>query len=220
MSFRYSLCAMFVLVVFPLSVSGSMITLWIDSGFGSTEDAGVSAVVILSFSEEGTEDLMAVSLGNTTPTSLESRLTAVGLEIPDSLSVSLGFADGGESTYFDVLTFDDSVSPGWIDAPGGYDLMITSDGAFEGGNPIGAPASGQSQTVVLALGDTGMTPGELAGAFADYYAGLNTNHAVGRFQSVGSGDLSDKVLGRVPEPGAVSLWLLGATVISRRRLPF
>jgi hypothetical protein len=192
--------------------------LLIDPSFGSTEDTGATAVVSLSFSEQGTDDLMTVSIWNTTPMSIGSKLTAIGLEVPDLLSMGIDFAEEGESSYFDRLAFDESVSPGWLDAPGGYDLMITSDGNFDGGSPKGAPAAGEMQTVVLSLSDTGLSPVQLRNAFVQYYEGLDDNFLVARFQAVGpGGNLSDKVVGHTPEPSALGLLVLGAAVLVLRR---
>ncbi len=196
----------------------SVVDLYFDPGFGSNSYTGCTAIVSLSFSEEAGEEWLAVAIHNTTPTSIGSRLTALGLELPDSLSLGLAFAPGGQSDYFDTLTFDVSISPGWLDAPGGYDLMITSDGSFEGGNPNGAPAAGQTHTVRLTLGDTGLTPAQLSDTFRDYYVRSDDRIAVARFQSVGpDGELSDKVGGGVPGPGSISLLALGGLAILRRR---
>jgi hypothetical protein len=191
------------------------IVLLIDPSFGSTENTGATARLVLSFSESGTDDLVQMAITNTTPLALGSALTAVGLEVPDSWAAS--FAPGGTSAYFDALDLDVSVSPGWLDAPGGYDLMLTSDGSFEGGNPQGAPQAGETQTVVLSLGDTGLTPTALAATFSTYYAGLQPPYAVARFQAVGpGGELSDKVGGGVPEPSTLLLLASGLGVLWRR----
>jgi len=196
----------------------STIDLYFDPGFGSTAHTGCTAIVSLSFSEEAGEEWLAVAIHNTTPTSIGSRLTALGLELPDSLSLDVAFAPGGQSDYFDTLTFDVSICPWWLNAPGGYDLMITSDGKFEGGNPRGAPAAGQTHTVTLTLGDTGLTPGQLLTTFQDYYVRSDDHIAVARFQSVGpNGELSDKVGGGVPGPASISLLALGGLTVLRRK---
>jgi len=205
-------------VLATASAQASPVNLAIDPSFGSAESTGATADITLTFSEDGADDLMTVLIDNTTPNAIGSSLTAVGLELPDSLSLSPSFATGGTSAYFDTLTFDDGVSPGWLDAPGGYDLMITSDGNFEGGSPNGAPTEGQSQTVILNLGDTGLAPADLATLFESYYLGLTTNYTIARFQSVGpEGEDSDKVLGHVPEPASLALLALGGVGLLRRR---
>jgi len=195
-----------------------MVTLLIDPGFGSTESTGATARITLSFYEVGADDWADVLIENTTPPAIGSKVTAVGFEVPDSIPLSIAFAPGGQGSFFDTLTFDDSVSPGWINAPGGYDVMITSDGNFEGGNPNGAPVAGGTETVKLSLGDTGLSPTALATTFLDVYTDPSGYVAIGRFQSVGpGGNLSDKVGGGVPEPHTASLLVLGALALLRRR---
>ena len=208
-----------VLFLFAPAAWAIPIDLLADPSFGSTNGTGATALVSLSFSEEGTDDLMTVSIWNTTPVSIGSKLTAVGLEIPYWVSTGIDFAKDGQSSYFDTLTFNESVTPWWLDAPGGYDLMITSDGKFQGGNPKGAPAAGEMQTVVLSLSDTGLSTTELRNEFARYYASLTDNYMIVRFQAVGpGGNLSDIVVGRcTPEPSSLGLLVLGAAALVLRR---
>ncbi|UCG32995.1 MAG: PEP-CTERM sorting domain-containing protein [Phycisphaerales bacterium] len=218
MSVRYLPFVWGLVSLFAPAAWAIPIDLLADPSFGSTSGTGATALVSLSFSEDGAEDLMTVSIHNTTPVSIGSKLTAVGLEIPYWISTSIDFAKDGESSYFDTLTFNKSVSPWWLDAPGGYDLMITSDGRFEGGSSKGAPAAGEMQTVVLSLSDTGLSSTQLRNAFAQYYAGLTDNYMIVRFQAVGpNGNLSDKVVGRTPEPSSLGLLVLGAGLLVPRR---
>lgn len=194
------------------------VDLFIDPSFGSTEETGATALVSLAFSDAGLTQLMTVTMENSTPVEIGSRLTAVGFELPAGLAFAPSFAAEGRSDYFDVLTFAHSVSPPWLDAPGGFDLMITSDGNFLGGNPNGAPKAGEVQTVMLDLGDTGMSPGELEASFRTFYETELTHVAIGRFQSVGpNGEGSDKVAGRIPEPSTLVLLACGALSLSFRR---
>lgn len=195
---------------FAASVHGSVIQLFIDPSYGSTDNTGSMATLTLDFSEQDADDYLILIIENTTPGEIGSELTAVGLELPDLPSLPPAFAPGGTSAYFDALTFDDSISPGWLDAPGGYDIVISSDGNFLGGNPNGAPAEGESQTVVLNMGDTGLTQPELTDTFEDFYTDLADPYVIARFQSVGpNGEGSDKVGGRIPEPVTLALLVLG-----------
>ncbi len=191
------------------------LTLLIDPSYGSTEYTGVTARVLLSFTEVGADDRLQVTLENTTPPAIGSALTAVGFELPGSWAAT--FAPGGTSAYFDQLQWDVSVSPGWLNAAAGYDVMLTSDGNFEGGSAQGAPRATETQSVTLSLGDTGLTPAALAATFTAHYAGLPAPYAIGRFQAVGpDAALSDKVGGGVPEPGSLLLLLVGGVTLGRR----
>jgi hypothetical protein len=193
------------------------IDLLVDPSYGSTGDTGATGLVSLSFSQRGSDSFMTVRIQNTTPPQIGSRLTAVGLEIPDSLSSSIDFARGGKSRYFDTLTLNRSIWPRRLNAPGGYDLMLTSDGNFQGGCIWGAPVAGSEQTVVLSLGNTMLRAGQLRSLFADYYAELDDNYVIARFQAVGPcGHRSDKVMGAVPEPSSLGL-LVVAALLQRRR---
>jgi|GEM_PF-1371928 len=204
-----------VLAGVPTVAGASPVTLLIDPSFGSTEATGATARLLLDFSEDGVEDLLHVTIENTTPASIGSSLTAVGFEVPGSWASS--FAPGGAGAYFHVLDLDVSVSPSWLDAPDGYDLMLTNDGDFEGGSPQGAPTAGESESVILSLGDTGLTPEELSTTFAGFYAAQEEDYVLGRFQAVGSdGELSDKVGGGVPEPGTLLFLAFGSLAVVRR----
>jgi len=181
----------------------------------STMNTGATAQITISFTDHGLDDWMNVAITNTTPTSIGSSLTAAGLELPSWGSV-IGFAPGGVSNYFDTLSYDVSISPGWLSSPNGYDVMITSDGHYEGGNPKGAPKAGETQTVRLNLGNTGMTSDDLEASLASYYASYTGRYATVRFQSVGSnGNMSDMI--SVPEPATLMLLGLGSLSLLRRR---
>jgi len=209
-----------VSAVFALtgSARAAMIQLVVDPMFGSTEATGATASLWFDFGEDGLDDLLSITILNTTPPEIGSMITAVGFELPDPPSLSAAFATGGAGSYFDTLTFNDSVSPGRLNAPGGYDVMLTSDGNFEGGSPQGAPRAGTSDLVVLSLGDTGMTPDQLAQTFFDFYETTPDHHVIARFQSVGpNGEGSDKVGGHTPEPASLMLLALGGLALLRRR---
>ncbi|MGB9623581.1 MAG: PEP-CTERM sorting domain-containing protein [Phycisphaerae bacterium] len=213
MSCRLLPRAAVVVLVLTAGLRAGPIVIHVDPVWGSTDNTGATAEITLTFSEIGAEDLLAVTVTNTTSAAIGSTLTAVGFEMPPWLNLAPAFAPGGTSSYFDRLTFNAAVSPGYLDAPGGYDVMITSDGSFEGGNPRGGPTAGQSQTVTLTLGDTGLTASGLASAFIDYYESLATHYAIARFQAVGPrGNLSDKVGGHAPEPATVLGFAIGAIV--------
>ena len=165
------------MIATPVAHAGTL-DIFFAPTFGSTENTGATAVLSFGFSEEGLADYLTVLLENTTPVEIGSKLTAVGFELPGFLDLAVAFTDQGKGrgrglgfgAYFDTLTFDHSVSPGWLDAPGGFDAMITSDGKYQGGSPAGAPSAGESQSVILNLGDTGFTPDELANSFRTFYA--------------------------------------------------
>jgi len=199
------------------AAEASPIQLFLDPSFGSNKETGSTGSLILTFTEDQSDDWLWIEIANTTPPKIGSRLTAVGIELPGFIETPLFFAEGGESDYFDVLTFDVDVSPESLNAPGGYDLMITSDGNFEGGSPNGAPRAGKSQMVVVNLGDTGRTPTQLENAFRALYLDPPGHIAISRFQSVGRrGKGSDKVLGGIPEPSTLALMSCAAVALLRR----
>lgn len=199
------------------AAEASPIELFLDPSFGSTKDTGSTGSLILTFTENDDDVWLRIEIANTTPPEIGSKLTAVGLELPDFIETPLFFAEGGESDYFDELTFDVVVTPAWLNAPGGYDLMITSDGNFEGGNPNGAPQAGESHLAIVNLGDTGRTPTELENAFRALYLDPPGHIAIGRFQSVGpGGEGSDKVAGGIPEPSTLALMSCAAVALLRR----
>ena len=184
----------------------------------STESTGVSGRLTISFSEDAGGDYLALTIANTTPISIGGNLTAVGLEMPDEVTSLPVFAAGGTSAYFTRLNYNVGVNPGWMNAPDGYDLMITSDGKFEGGSATGAPATGEEQTVLLSLGATPYSPEEWGNIFNEFYTQTADHYAIARFQAGGiSGEDSDKVLG-VHSPEPTSCFLLAAALCLTRRL--
>lgn len=192
--------------------------LFIDPIFGSSENTGAIATITLSFSEDGSDDLMSVLMDNTTDISLGATLTDLAMELPPSLPNDPIFSVGGMDAYFDTLSYDVNVSPASLNAPGGYDLLISADGNFEGGNAKGGPTAGQSAMVTLSLGDTGLSPLQLDDLFLDFYTNATDNVMAARFLQVGEdGEFSDKVLGQVPEPASLSLLALGAMLVARRK---
>lgn len=200
------------------TAGASTVSLYFESVNGSPEGTDATATVTMSFTDQGAEDWLTLEIWNTTAESYGSQLTAIGFELPDAPPFSVAFAPGGTSVYFDTVTLDVNVSPSWLDAPGGYDVMTTGDGSYEGGSPAGAPAAGETQTVVLNLGDTGLTPEGLCQAFESFYMGMSEPYAIARFQSVGpNGENSDKMLGIVPEPASLGLLIAGLAAMSRRR---
>jgi hypothetical protein len=201
-----------------VAADASTVSIFINSQVGlSTEHTGAGAAITLDFEETAAGSLLDIAIENATPVEIGSRLTAVGLELPDALTAVPVFAARTTGEYFDTLTFDHSVSPGWLDASGGYDLMITSDGDFLGGNPNGAPSAGEVQTVTLDLGQVGVGAGEIADMFSRFYMAHPGNYAIARFQAVGpNGSGSDKVTGIVPEPATITLLALGAIALRRR----
>ena len=218
-SSRWTTGALATLLV-GVAAEASNISVFMDPTTGhSAENTGATATLILDFADGVGEDYLTITIENTTPVEIGSSLTGVGLELPDSLSLSPVFADFGTSDYFDTLTFDQSLPPPvWIDAPGGYDLVITSDGNFGGGNPAGAPLAGETQTVKLSLGDTGQSATALEDTFLEFYINTPDNFTVARFQAVGpDGEDSDKVTGVIPEPATLALLALGGLAICRRR---
>lgn len=180
----------------------------------STEDTGVSGRIDISFVETPDGDFCELVITNTGVGTEAGKLTAVGLTVP-SLPFQPVFAPGGQGSYFDELDYDVLVSPDWLNPPGGYDLMVTSDGSFEGGSPQGALGAGESQTVTLFLGDTSSGPDDFRSLFESFYDAAADPVAIGRFQSIGPQGLSDKVI--TPEPHALLLMTCLAPLITRRR---
>jgi len=207
----------FALVAVVVTTQTSAFELFIDPTFGSTENTGSTATLTFGFSEHGSDDLLTILIANTTPPKIGSKLTAVGLELPDWLIQPPSLLVAPGAVYFDLLTFNDSMAPGWLDAPGGYDLVITGEGNFLGGNPNGAPSAGARESVMLNLGDTGLTPEQLDLRFFEFFTDFDGRSVIGRFQSVGPhGQLSDKVGGGVPEPATIILLAIGGFAILRR----
>lgn len=183
----------------------------------STENTGASASIgfdILSTAQGYVVDL---TLTNTTSPAIGASLTAVGLEWPDIFSAPPTFAAQGTSSYFDTLGYNDIISPGRLNAPGGYDVMITSDGNFQGGSSKGAPRANESQTIRLALAGTSLSLQQLQDEFASFYAGGGSEPvAIARFQAVGPlADRSDMVI--TPEPATLLLFSLAAVGLVRGR---
>jgi len=207
----------FTLVSIVVTSQTSAFELIIDPAFGSTENTGSTAKLNFEFSQHGTDDLLTILIANTTPRKIGSKLTAVGLEIPDWLIQPPSLVITPDTAYFDMLTFNESMAPGWLDAPGGYDLVITSEENFLGGNPNGAPSAGARESVTLNLGDTGLSAEQLEKRFFEFFTDFSGNSVVGRFQSVGPhGNFSDKVGGGVPEPTTIILLAVGWLALLRR----
>lgn len=200
-----------------LAPARANVDLIIEPSFGSTERTGSTASVAFDFGGSRFGNLLTITLRNTTPLELGSRLTAVGLELPDFLVDRPAIIKAEMDSYFDTLTFDHRISPGWLNAENGYDLVLSSDGDFLGGNPNGAPEAGEHARIILTLGETGFSPQQLAGKFEEFYDGAHQPFVIGRFQSVGhNGELSDKVAGGVPEPATLMLLAVGAIMATRR----
>jgi len=196
----------------------SDLTLLVDPMFGSTENTGASASVSLSFLDRGKSDVLAITIENTTPPEIGAALTAIGLELPEAFDFYLKFAPGGSGNYFDTLLYNERFSPGWLNAPDGYDIVISGDDSFLGQGPRGAPMAGESETISLYLGDTGLSASDLARSAIDFYMTDRDNFLVGRFQRVGrNGEDSDKVRGGVPEPATGLLLLAGSWALFGRR---
>lgn len=208
---RIALAAVLAASAISAPASAGMIVIDIERGCGSTENTGAAGRLTLDFSTNGSDDYLSILVENVTPALIGGRLTAVGLEYPDSLAAPTLQTP---SSYFDELNLNVSIAPPGLDAPGGYDVLITSDMNFEGGSSMGAP--GSAQTVVLNFGDTGLTSTELMDLFMNFYSGFSGRYAIARFQSLLNGG-SDKVCGRlVPEPGTLALLALGAAAAIRR----
>jgi len=201
----------FAFVTSVVTTKSSAFELLIDPIFGSTAHSGATATLNFEFSEHGPDDFLTILIANTTPPKVGSQLTAVGLELPDWLIQPPSLVVGPGEVYFDTLTFNDSMEPWWLDAPGGYDMVISSEGRLLGGNPHGAPPPGTWESVTLSLGNTGLTPEQLEMRFFDFYDDFAGRFLVGRFQS-----RSDKVGGGVPEPATIILLVLGGLMLLRR----
>lgn len=218
------LCSALVLALIQIPTYAGIVRLYIDPVYGSTSHTGCKGEISLIFNKitlsDGTpEDRMTVEIKNTTPVTIGSRMTGVGFELPQSPAFNITLVQASE--HFQNLGLDVAVSPGWLSVVGGYDVMLTKDGNFEGGgNPKTAPAAGESQTIVLSLGNTGKSPSELQSLFASYYTAQPSFYAVARFLAVGpNGEGSDKVGGATPEPASLALVALAgmSTLLRRRR---
>jgi len=206
-----------VVVALAGPAGAASLTIWIDPAAGSTEDTGATASLTFTFSESGPDDLLSIRVENTTPVASGSTLTAFGFELPAAVN-AISLVAGGTSTYFDELNLGVFVAPGWMSAAGGYDVMITSAHNFEGGNANGGVTAGQWQSVMLSLGDTGLTPVALRDAFETLYDSAAGPIAIARFQQVGPGaEGSDKVGGQVPEPAGLAWLILGVALWQRKR---
>jgi len=209
-------------------IRGSLVTLWlaaaaqagsvqlvIDPSFGSTENTGSSALVTLDFSTLNTVDLMTVTIENTTPLDVNSWLSAVGLELPDSFGDSSSIELDTAGTYFDTLLFDQDFPPPSFNADGGYDVVFSGDQSFLGQTPSGAIMGNESDSFVISFGDTPLEPADFVSRSLEFYNDPGANLIVGRFQRVGStGDDSDKVRGGLPEPATLVLLALGVGVLA------
>jgi hypothetical protein len=185
----------------------------------STENTGVRAQMTFSFTNDAAGDLVSIEIANTTPPEIGSTLTAVALEWPFQIANPI-FADGGEGSYFHHLNYNVNVNPKWINAVDGYDVVLTSDGRFQGGRPHGAPRVGESDIVTFNVGQTGLTADELYDTFYNFYTTASLPLAAARFQEVGvGGHLSDMVIMdvHVPEPSSLLLVGLGGWLVTRRR---
>jgi len=185
----------------------------------STENTGVRARLTFSFFDEPGDDLVSVEITNTTPPEIGSSLTSIGLEWPFVIADPV-FAPGGMGVYFDHLDYDVNVHPDWINGADGYDAVLTGDGSFEGGMPLGAPLEGESDVVVWSVGNTGLSADELFEVFHDFYSTSPPPLAVARFQAIGGeNDFSDKVIVTtyLPEPSCLLLLGLGGLLANKRR---
>lgn len=216
--FMFGMAMMFAAL--PAAHAGMITVDLISTASTSTEATGVSGRLTFDFMENTEGDFLSLVIENTTNSLIGSRLTAVGFELPGLLTVAPVFAPGGASAYFDELDYDVDVSPGWLNAPGGYDLMVTSDHNFQGGNAQGAPQAGASQSILIALGNTAYNAPQLRDAFMDALSDGDQSFVVGRFQSVGpDGEDSDMVRGGrvVPEPATAALLIAGLLLPLARR---
>ena len=190
---------------------------------GSSEATGATASVLFDFEVGLGDDFLILSILNTTSPDIGSTLTAVGFEWPTALPNLPEFADDGAGFYFDEIDYNVGVSPGRLDAPDGYDVMITSDNNFLGGRPLGGTMAGESTTLRLALGDTSLDHAQFETIWQDHLSSAIGPVAIVRFQSVGpDGALSNAVVGEVagdhtPEPASALLLALGGTVLLARR---
>ena len=215
-----SLCrsALAVAVAFFAATAQASPILQVDitpSGGQSTGNTGATGRLTFEFFD-GAQDTFTLLIENTTPLALASKFTGVAIEIPDNLPNLPVFATGGTSSYFDELTYNYQATPGFLNAVGGYDLAITSEGNFLGGPPQGAPSSGQSQLVTISLGNTPLNADQLLADFQALYSDANT--VLGRFQAVGPNGGSDRVTGHLtPEPSTLLLLALGQCFLMRLR---
>ncbi len=212
--------------VLSASVANATIILNFDSTSTSSNSpaTGASAKAELSFSDVAGQVKIDFGFRNTTGEltafgagATASKLTGVAIDLFSPNTGVSGFVGGA---FLDTLIQGAAAQPF-----GTLDIGIADNGNFNGGNPNGALAQGQTDTASLILSGTGLTAINLESAFATGFTDGTLNF-VARFQQVNAGAGSDKLQGgtccdggvpptAIPEPAIlmlISLGLLGVSV--------
>lgn len=200
---------------------------------------GASASVEFKFSDLSNDQIQVdLTVTNTTgqlegglfgDQATSSSLTGIAFDVFDGLSLVSRNTHGNLDTWLDDVDFNP-----FSNSVGDFTVALADNNNFEGGNPNGAVATGETSTASFVV--TGFTPdttsSELRERFRQAFESKELDIAA-RFQQVNAGAGSEKLLGgvvigeaspekstQIPEPGNVSGLgvAIGLVAFSRRKL--